>query len=288
MNTVKLADRACLMRLSVGLPGTARQDRKLSQEVKSEHSLGSNAGRWVKQKYPKWALEPIEKLVNEARAYHAAVTLPFDQGIGVLPAALVLEYGDKMREFKGRFDNLRDSHFKARYADMVEWAKVEHNGTFDPADYPPVEEVLPAFYFRSEVQPIPGSEHFTDTLKSLLGVDTESVDLRVNDAMAEGQRELMRRLIDPVRAMAAKLAEQPKEGRKDIVFRDTLIGNIKEIVELAPKLNITGDPAIDGFVKELDGLTRYTPDTLREDKATRSEAAAKAAETLKRLEGYKL
>lgn len=290
---VKLADRACLMRISVGLPGKNRQDKALTQEVKSEHQLGSEAGRWVKQKYPKWALEPIEKLVNEARAFHNAVTLPFDQGIGILPASLIKEYGDRMRSFKSRFEALRDNHFRARYPEMVDWAKAAHNGTFDQADYPPVEQVCEAFVFRTEVQPVPGADHFTETIKDLVGVDTESVDIRVNDALIEGQREVLRRIIAPVKAMAEKLAEQPKakkdgSAREDIIFRDSLIGNLMEVAEFAPKLNIAGDPAIDAFVTEVRGLCAYTPDTLRDSKSTRSEVATKAADLLGRLQGYKI
>lgn len=286
-SSIKLADRACLMRLSFSLPGNTRKDKTLSSQVKTEHALGKYAGKWVKQRFPKWALDPIEKLVTEARAFHDAVTLPFYPGIGILPAALIMHYGDRMREFKSKFDNLRETHFKARYPEMVEWAKVEHNGSFDPADYPPVEDILTAFDFRTEVQPVPGAEHFTETVKSLLGVDTESVDVRVNDAMVEGQRELMRRLIAPVGAMAAKLAEQPKEGKRSPIFRDTLVENIKEIAKLAPMLNIGGDAQIDAFVKEMDGLARYAPDTLRESEATRAECQTKAEDLFKRLSGYR-
>ena len=288
MSKYKLSERACLMRLSVGLPGKNRQDKGLSETVKSEHALGRNAGRWVKQKYPDWALEPIEKLVNEARAYHAQVTLPFDAGIGILPAALIAEYGDKMREFKGRFDHLRDSHFRAKYPEMVDWAKAEHNGTFDASDYPPADEVCESFTFRSEVQPVPGAEHFSETVKTLLGVDTESVDLRVNDAMQEAQRELVRRLIAPVRAVATKLQEQPKEGKDCPVFRDTLIGNLREIAGLAPKLNIAGDPAIAAFVKDIERLGSVEPQTLRESASNRAAVANEAEAVLKRLEGYAL
>lgn len=290
---VKLADAACLMRLSVGLPGKNRQDRALSQQVKAEHSLGQQAGRWVKQKYPTWALEPIEKLVNAARAYHAAVTLPFEEGIGILPAALIMEYGDRMREFKGKFDHLCESHFKARYPEMIEWAKREHNGTFAPEDYPPVETVMESFSFRTEVAPVPGAEHFTETVKSLLGVDTESVDIRVTDAMQEAQKELLRRLVAPVRAMASKLAEQPKVGKdgkqkEDIVFRDSLVGNLRDIAGIASKLNLSGNAQIEAFIREVATLSTADPETLREDKSVRQSTADTAADLLKRLEGYRI
>lgn len=138
----KLAERAVLMRMSAGLPGKNRTDKQLSASVKTEHGLGEKSGRWIKQKYPEWALEPLEKVVTAARTYHARVTLPFDAGIGILPAAVIQDYGSRMRQFKGEFDALIQSHFVARYSEMVDWARREHNGTFDASDYPDVDTLL--------------------------------------------------------------------------------------------------------------------------------------------------
>jgi hypothetical protein len=286
MQKYKLAERAVLMRMSAGLPGKNRTDKKLTESVKANHSLGVKSGRWVKVKYPEWALEPLENLVTEARAFHAKVTLPFDAGIGILSAALIQEYGDRMRTFKGQFDHLVQSHFVPRYPEMVEWARAEHNGTFDPSDYPAVETLLDSFYFRTEPLPVPDAAHFEGTMSSLLGVDAEGVNIRVQDAMQEAQRELMARMIEPVRAMAVKLAEQPKAGKDDICFRDSLIGNIREIAELVPKLNIGGDAAIDQFAADMLALARYVPEVLRTDKAIRNEAQKLADATMKRLAGY--
>jgi hypothetical protein len=284
----RLAQRAVLMRVSLGLPGENRQDKPMSETVKSEHSLGSKSGRWIKQLFPDEALAPIKKLDNEARAYHAKVTLPYDAGIGILPAPLIMEYGDKMREFSGQRANLVETHFLARYQEWVDWAKVEHNGTFDASLYPGVEDARERFYFKTEPVPIPDAEHYKSEISALLGVDAESVNVRIADATVEAQRELLRRMIGPVKAMAEKLCEQPKNGKQDIVFRDTLIGNITEIAELAPKLNVGGDAAVDAFCSDMWALATYKPDTLREDKTVRSEAAAKAAEIAKRMSAYKI
>lgn len=311
MNSYKLAERAVLMRLSIGCPGEQRQDPSLTSDVKAEHKLGAQSGRWVKSLYPPEALKGIKKLDNEARAYHAAVTLPFDAGIGILPAALIVEYGDRIRHFKGMRDNLVENEFLKDPQKWIDWAVKNHNGTFDPDQYPGCEKIQrtnnPAqgsfyvvdadefravmrekFSFRCEPLPVPDAAHFEGTLSSLLGVDAEGVNIRVADAMQEGMRELMKRLIEPVKAMAAKLSEQPKEGKEDVIFRDSLIGNVKEIAELAPKLNISGDPAIDRFAREMAGLANYTPDKLRKDKLTRSEAAKAAGALLDKLSGYKL
>ena len=283
-STYRLAERAVLMRLTAGLPGKSRKDRNLTENVKSEHGLGRASGAWIKQRWPDWALAPLEKLVNEARTYHLAVTLPFDAGIGILPAALIMEYSD----IRSRFDNLRDSHFRTKYPEMIEWAKAEHNGTFDASDYPEVDELMASFYFATEPLPVPDAAHFEGTLHSLLGTDADSVNMRVADAMQEAQRELMRRLIDPVKAMAVKLAEQPKEGKECPVFRDTLIENIKIIAGLAPKLNIAGDPQIDVFVSEVTKLTRFEPETLRKSVQTREDVRREAEATLAKLTAYKL
>lgn len=285
-NKYKLAERAVLMRLSAGLPGKNRTDKQLSQSVKSEHGLGEKSGRWIKQKYPEWALEPLEKVVTAARTYHARVTLPFDAGIGILPAAMIQEYADKMRQFRGEFDGLIQSHFVPRYSEMVDWARQEHNGTFDVSDYPDVDTLLESFSFRTEPLPVPDAAHFAGTMSSLLGVDADSVNIRVQDAMTEAQRELMRRMIEPVRAMAAKLVEQPKQGKDDIVFRDTLVGNVQDIAELVPKLNISGDLELDKFAAEMAALARYAPSALRDSKVTRTEAATKAADVVQRLNSY--
>jgi hypothetical protein len=287
MNSYKLSERAVLMKLSAGLPGEARTDKSLSETVKGEHGLGAKSGRWLKVKYPEWALEPFKKLVNEARAYHDSVTLPFDKGIGILPGGLFMDHSAKMGEYQSKFTALWDSHWVPRYQEMIDWARQAHNGTFDASDYPPVAELKGCFYFRTELLPVPDGSHFEGAMAQMVGIDAESVNCRVTSAAVEAQKELMRRMIDPVRAMAAKLSEAPKEGKEDIVFRDTLVGNIKEIVALAPKLNIAGDAQIDAFVKDMEGLTRYAPAVLREDKATREEAARKADEIAKRMSCYK-
>lgn len=316
MQSYKLGERAVLMRFSAGLPGEQRKDVSLTSTVTSEHQLGAQAGKWLKTLYPPEALAPIKEIDNKARQYHDSVTLPFDIGIGILPAKLIAEYGDQMRQFKGERDNVIATHFLADPKRWVDWAIANHNGTFDPSLYPgcfenePVvaagtgqkygfdaeffrEKMQKKFTFRSEPLPVPDSGQFCETVASLLGTDLESVDLRIRDAQEEAQAELLRRMIEPVKAMAQKLGEQPKLKKDgtpaaDIVFRDTLVGNIQDIAKVASALNLSGDPQVEQFVKEMDGLTRYAPDTLRKDKATRSEAQKKAEDLFKRLEGYAL
>lgn len=314
---MSLQETSVLMQFSAGLPGQSRKDKRTTAEVKAEKNLGANSGKWIKELYPAEALADVKKLQNEARAYHETVTFPFggsvdadgdDQGkrkvglpsVGILPAPLIKEYGDKMREFAGRQEVLVEKFLSQGQA-WVDWAVQEHNGTFDPSNYPGCsadfgrvvldmptwrEKMKRKFYLFNAPLPVPNAEQFTSAVSALLGVDVESVNLRVRDAALEAQKELLRRMIDPVKKMVEKLTQDPKPGKEDVIFRDTLIGNIRDMAALVPKMNLGGDPMIDGFAKEMEALTRYSPDALRESKETRKEAAEKAADVLKRLEGY--
>lgn len=285
------------MRFSAGLPGEQRQDRQLTEDVKRQKQLGERSGKWEQFLYPPQALEAIKKKQTEARDYHNAVTLKFDTGIGILPAALIQEYGDRMRQLKGEVDNLVESTFLAEPQKWIDWAVSEQNGTFNPDNYPGCcasngtfvvdveefrKEMRPKFYFRSEPLPVPDADHFTATVASLLGTDLESVNLKVRDAALEAQRELMARIMKPVKHMAETLGKD-----KPRIF-DTLIGNIADICKLAPKLNLQGDPVLDTLVNECVKLTNYDPEVLRKSDKTRTEAQKEAEAMLTRLSGYKL
>lgn len=310
---MSLAERAVLMRLAIGLPGEARQDQELSESIKSEHKLGKDAGKWLKQLYPKEALAKIKSLHNEFRDYHNSVTLPFDKGIGILPGKFIPEYGDKAREFALKLEPLVDEFVSDPWK-WIRWAVEQHNGSFDPTLYPGCKENEPMveaatgekytldvdqfrarvkkqFRFRTDPLPVPQSKAFEDTIASLLGTDAQAVDNRVHQLARDSSALLLKRLLKPVAKMAEKLGEQPPlkkngEQAEDIIFRDTLVENIQEIVRLASELNLTDDPVITGFIAECEKLTRYSPQVLRDDKATRAEAQKAADALAKKMADY--
>lgn len=315
-----LAEKSLLMRFTAGLPGQSRKDKKTTSDVKNEKGLGDSAGKWVTDLWPGGALDAIKTKQTEARAYHDKVTFPFGvrpdsdeagegkataiNGVGILPAVLIVEYTDTMRRFCSEYQRLADD-FLTNPRQWVDWAIGAHNGTFNPKNYPGCSRSADGkiefdeaafrkvmgkkFYMRSEPLPIPHAEQFTAQVAAMIGADAESVNLRVQDAGIEAQRELMRRLIGPVKAMAAKLAEEPKPGKDSPIFRDTLVENIREIADLAPKLNLAGDPQIDAFSKELlVELAAIEPDSLRKSQGNRLAVAQRADEIAKRMESYRL
>ena len=281
----KLSEKAILIRLSFGLPGESRQDPSLSAAVKTEHSLGASAGNWIKRLYPPDALRPTKQLDTQAYQYHLSVTLPFDLGIRILPAALLVEHGDQMRDYAAKREKLAQE-FTAKRDEWVEWGRKEHNGTFDITNYPSETDLAGKFYMKCEPLPVPDASHFEEGIRGLLGTDAAGVDLRIADAALEAQRDLLRRMIEPVRAIAAKLSEEPKEGRDTVIFRDTLVDNIKAIAKLAPALNLNGDAAIDAFTLEMKKLTAFPAEDLRRSSTVKEQVKSGAQALLAKMEGY--
>lgn len=315
MTANKLSERAILVRVSLSMPGCQRQDPQLSKQVKSEHGIANDGGDWVKKLYPTEALKTVKQKHSEIRDYFFnptfGVTFPFDTSTGILPASMIESTFEKVRDMRDKLD-AEIEKFLDGAEKWVRWAVKAHNGTFnpdyypgcytgDPADWPatavritdrvaidPAEfktEMRKRFAFDTEPLPVPASDHFSTTVASLLGVDTKTVDLRVAQTAIDAQRDLLRRMMTPVQAMIKKLKEDPKPGREDIIFRDSLIGNLREIAALAPKMNLAGDPQLDQFAKEIEELAKPDPETLR-NKDNRTDTQRKAEELARKMAAY--
>ena len=269
-----------MARFSAGMPGEARQDKILTEGVKAAKNLGHQAGRWVKQLYPKDALDTIKNIIGRAREKHHELTLPWDDsGYRILPTTTYLEYTQAMREFRKEFEAARNE-FDAKWDEWVNWAKVEHNGSFNPANYDKAKAYR-AFKFASDFNPIPEQGDFRVALQDEdVTAMKKDLDERMKETLKLAQQELWERLAAPIRAMVERLSDPDK------VFRNTLVENLSNIVALVPKLNIAGDTTLDAFAKECsDKLLKYNADTLRESPSVRAQTAKDADEILRRLDG---
>jgi hypothetical protein len=97
-----------------------------------------------------------------------------------------------------------------------------------------------------------------------------------NSRIAEATQDIWDRITKIVGHMARKLSDP--EG----IFRNSLVENVKDLIELLPKLNFTGDPAVSDVIDEMRTLV-VDPDTLRTDSQVRSQVAKEAQQILDRL-----
>lgn len=280
---MRIEEKAVLVKFSVSMPGKARKDKVLTAAVKAKEHLGADAGKWLKQLYPDIALEPLEKVSNEARTFHYDHTLPWgDDGFRILPTMAHTDYTNAMRKFRHEFERLTEEHFLARFEEWIAWAREQHNGTFNPDNYKGVDAIRKKFGTRLEFSPIPSSSDFRVALSDEeLSAMTASLDARVESAVAEAHADLWQRLVAPLQAMADKLRD-PKA-----IFRDSLIGNLKEITGLIPMLNIQNDENLSTFAAQVETeLATLKPQDLRDDNKAREAAQKAAAAMLEKMKGY--
>ena len=187
-----------------------------------------------------------------------------------------------MREFRLKFADLARNHFIGRLTEWETWARQQHNGTFDQSDYLSATALQEKFGFTTEMQPVPCGEDFRiDCSEDELNEMRSQVDSRVAEATDAARKDLWRRLKEPVANMVERLKDP------DSKFRDSLVGNIRDIVALIPALNVTQDQDLDTFSTQIQReLSVYGPDTLRDDKITRAQVAAKADAILAKMKDY--
>jgi hypothetical protein len=302
----KIQEAAMQVYLSCCIPGNTREDKKTTDEIVKLKSLGSKAGKWLNHLYPNEKYEPIKQLVGYVRTWHYQRTFELPKvvatdaeddaamngtnpeaektekvkGWRILPAEMYFDYMERMRERKGKFEALK-REFQDNWDEIVAWAKNEHNGTFNPQNYI-LEKVMKKFSFRVDFEPIPSGQDFKVVLNSEEQAEIQAqIEARAQMVAGHTTRQLWKRLIKPVSHMADVLKDPDK------IFRDTLIENIKEIIDIAPKLNITGDSEIVKVCEEIkQNLVNVSAETLRENKEARAELQAQAKAIYDRMAAY--
>jgi Protein of unknown function (DUF3150) len=271
---MSLKEKVMEVTLNVSIWTARKYDRNASREVADNHSA-TDAGRFNKLLIADEALKAINKVSNSARNFHYANTLPWnDSGARILPSENFFNYTSEMLKFKSEFDELV-REFVANYPSLVEDARTRLNTLFSEADYPPQSLIQKKFKLDYNYMPMADVDDFRVSLSeeevSRIKLQIQAqIDSRVNKT----QEEMFKRMQTAVLNMAEAL-EVP-----DKVFRDSLIGNIEELIELIPLLNFNKNKKIDEAVKMMKPLC-VDPNQLRKDAEFRKEMAEKARKVSK-------
>jgi hypothetical protein len=259
---------------------TARRfDKAVTHEVDTLHQAHA-AGRYSKLLVDKAALDPLTKHAGKIRDYHYRMTLPWgDNGDRLLPARQYQDYTATLRGLRDEAERLTAA-FVADYPRLVAAAK-SHLGTmYDPRDYPQPAEISGRFAVQVDFLPVPDAADFrVDLTAAAVDEIRDSILDTVKERQAAAGRECWLRLQETVGHLAAAMAKDKP------IFRDSLVGNLAELVELLPKLNVMDDAALDTLCADIARFlaARVTPADLRRDPALRAETLERATDYLLRI-----
>lgn len=290
MQTSNITDRAMLVNLSIKQWTANRHDKRASAEVAHNHNSSVEMGRYQKQLLSKGALLAIKQAANSARTDHYELTLPWsDSGARILSSTGFMRYSERMRKHDSAFWTAVDT-FVNEYPDLVNEARRMLNGLFNPAEYPSVRSIRDFFAFGFNVLPMPSADDFRVNLGTAETARIRSeIESQVNASIAGAMSDVWTRMRDVVSHMASKLRAYNVDANDGVSnpFRDSLVQNIRDLVEILPALNLTDDPDVDAFTQRMrNELCHHSPDTLRASSFAREETAAAAERILSQMEAF--
>lgn len=257
-----------------------KMDKRVSKAVADANSVAEGAGRYYKTLLDPAVMKDIQQLVTSARNRHYAMTLPWsDEGPRVLSSKLYFTYMQEMREYKDKFLS-KVNGLLSEYPYHREEAKRLLGNLFSETDYPTPEELSGKYGFHVRVLPLPKGSDFRCNIP-----DEELAEVR--QQMNSENDALLKRATDEAYARVHKVASAyvDRLAETDTVFRDSLVWNARELVDLLPALNITNDPRLDELTDKLaTHLGRHDPKTLRTSMGARKETYEAAKEVVSDIE----
>ena len=169
---------------------------------------------------------------------------------------------DASRGFRERMIRER-VRFIEDYDDNIDQARIDLGDLFRIDDYPEKNDLPGKFGIRYRIVPVPDADHF---IAQLAAQDTERVrrdiESHVQERLNDAVGDLYRRLGQAVERVSQRLQED-SEG-KPLVFRNTLIENVRDLVDVVPRLNIFEDDRLACLCRQVtDRIASVDPDTLR-------------------------
>jgi Protein of unknown function (DUF3150) len=285
-----LSRKAVLVSLNISTWAARKFDREVTAETNRRRGATDDAGRYNKLLIGAEHLKAIQSVVGEAREKFYRYTRPWADGTGILPNVSYAKFSTEFRALKQRFNEVADE-FAANFPAYVTERKKALNGLFREDDYPSASEIRSKFAFDTKFANVPDAGDFRSDV-----LDDDTVN-DIRSEIAEGERkaegEVMahtyHEIADVVGKMAKKLKDFKAEGKtaKESYFKDSLVENIRELTELLPTFNLTGDAKLAELTSRLQSeLCVEDPKTLRDNDNVRVAVQKSAEEILADVEAH--
>ena len=228
--------------------------------------------------------------MSAIRTAHYENSLPWDdQGLRLLTVANYDHYTELMDGFRERIVRER-ARFIEDYDENIDQARLDLGKLFRIEDYPSKEALRGKFAIRYRISPVEDAEQFmaklaTDDVDRVKRDIEQQIEERLHGAVGD----LYRRFGEAVERVSERLQED--ENGKPLVFRDSMIENIRELVDVVPRLNIFGDDDLARLCEQVkDKIASVDPATLRPsrsfDPLARTRVKRDADALMERFAGY--
>jgi hypothetical protein len=295
---MSLTEKTMVAYLKIEMLGMSGKDRRLTRAINADLNTSQDAGFYQKCKIDRASLHQIIRTAETARRVQKKLTRPFgDDGGRLIPSTRIKEYTNEMRGAKQDFESAVHD-LEARWPAVIakQYQRLSSSKTvmFVPADYPfvksdanggyvidPYVDLTPHYQFKWKLKPTPSQNHIVIDLEAETIAEIKA-DLKKQETinLAESNKDLWKRILDPVKNMADICGNDKK------VFK-SLIVNIEEEIDILRDLNVTNDIDMTNALDDVKAqLTGYTPGQIRDDKKLKTDLGHKAQQLSDTLDKY--
>ena len=264
-----LSERALLVSLNVRQWNGRKLDKNETAVVVSRANAVKGAARVNKDLLPgAQSLVKIQKLTGDIRTFVYKRSAPWADGMQIMQSSGYMDFMTEFRVLKAQWERLVDD-FVFEYPTLVAQAQASLGTLFDPNDYPHESELRERFSLDAKFMPVPNAADWRVELG-----DEAVAELRadVEKQVKAGQEAAMQAVFERIYKVAENAHERLSNPKA--IFRDSLVDNARELCEVLPSINITGDPRVTKLQRVIEAsLVSRNPKTLRTDANARKKTA---------------
>ena len=291
-----LEENAMLIHLTIKMWEGIKTDKQISEETCIRYEADKDAARVMKKLLDRTgAYQQLFKIKNEARTYHYDHTLAWEhKGSCLLPVKLHDEYCREMNNFKNDFD-ANILKFKDEYIEAVKDVKERMGGMFKETDYPPSDLICSKFEFSIKMLPLPTNDIRLNLSQDQIDEIKSDLEQKYKDAMVNATNDIKDRLTEVLSKFKNKILEKDSDGKYK-TFRDSLMGNVAELIDIVPLLNLSDDKKLNDLATSIKNslCEKFELKKIRGDKKEpktdeeREKAAKTVDDLLKKVSNYKI
>jgi hypothetical protein len=283
-STPSIASSAVLVELSISTWTGRKLDKTVSNEVTvAKHAQKGTATVNKKILGDCAELDAVQKFAANVRNCHYALTMPWsDTGLRLLTTKNFFAYQTQLTALQAEFSTLTDK-FLTAYGWEVGQAQVRLGSLFNANDYPSADKIRDKFRFAINYMPVPEAGDFrldinNEAQQQIAQHYANYYQAQLKTAMAD----IWERARDALGKMSERLDYADHNVKK--IFRDSLVDNVLEVVDLMESCNLTGDPEMTRVQKLLRStLSGVSPDALRKDEWLRLSTKQQIDDAIKAL-----
>jgi hypothetical protein len=260
-----------ILSLQVGTWLGYRLDKEVTRKVTTDASASPDAVRVNKHLVAKEQVSDFICADKAIRSHFYANTLPWkDNGDRLLTRRRYMSFMPEHRKLVEDFESAVEQFLTVKYAIAMDQAAFRMGELFKADDYPSVTELRRKFYVNLDI----------DGVSTAYDYRLETNDAAIQARVTKAMTGLWEKLQEPLKHFTDKMAS-------DEIFRDSTIGNLRQIVRTIPELNFLDDPNLEQVRLDIEAkLLGFDAADLRKDKDASAAVAGEAADIMRTMQGF--